>query len=55
VFRTCQNLISELRLYRRDERGKVVKERDHACDAERYWVMTGIDIARAPVPAETET
>lgn len=51
VFRTCQNLLSELRLYRRDERGKVVKERDHACDGVRYWVMTGIDIARAPVPA----
>jgi phage terminase large subunit-like protein len=50
VFRTCQNLLSEVRLYRRDERGKVVKERDHACDAARYWVMTGIDIARAPIP-----
>jgi len=50
VFRTCQNLLSELRLYRRDERGKVVKERDHACDAMRYWVMSGIDIARAPLP-----
>lgn len=50
VFRNCQNLLSELRLYRRDERGKVVKERDHACDGLRYWVMTGIDIARAPVP-----
>jgi phage terminase large subunit-like protein len=50
VFRTCQNLLSELRLYRRDEKGKVVKERDHACDALRYWVMTGIDIARAPLP-----
>ncbi len=50
VFRTCQNLLGELRLYRRDERGKVVKERDHACDGLRYFVMTGIDIARAPIP-----
>jgi phage terminase large subunit-like protein len=50
VFRSCQNLLSELRLYRRDEKGRVVKERDHACDATRYWVMSGIDIARAPMP-----
>jgi phage terminase large subunit-like protein len=50
VFRNVQNLLSELRLYRRDERGKVVKERDHACDALRYWEMSGIRIARAPVP-----
>jgi phage terminase large subunit-like protein len=52
VFRTCQNLINEQRLYRRDERGKVVKERDHAMDAERYFVMTGLRIARAPTPIE---
>lgn len=50
VFRPCQSLLAELRLYRRDERGKVVKERDHAMDALRYLVTTGIDIARAPVP-----
>jgi phage terminase large subunit-like protein len=50
IFRSCQNALAEIRLYRRDERGKVVKERDHAMDAMRYWVMSGIDIARASVP-----
>lgn len=52
VFSTCQSLRNELRLYRRDERGKVVKEHDHAMDALRYFVMSGIDIARAPAPLE---
>jgi phage terminase large subunit-like protein len=52
VFSSLQNTLKELRLYRRDERGKVVKENDHAADGIRYWVMTGIDIARAPAPLE---
>jgi hypothetical protein len=55
VFATCQHTRNEMRLYRRDERGKVVKENDHAMDALRYWVMTGIDIARAPAPIEAKT
>lgn len=50
VFRNCENVRREMRLYRRNEQGKVVKENDHACDGTRYWVMTGIDVARAPVP-----
>jgi hypothetical protein len=53
VFRTCQHTLSEIRLYRRDEKGKVVKENDHAMDAVRYFVMSGIDCARAPAPLET--
>jgi hypothetical protein len=28
----------------------VVKENDHAMDALRYFVMSGIDLARAPAP-----
>ncbi len=50
IFSNCQNHIKELRMYRRDERGKVVKENDHAMDDLRYFVMTGIEIARAPAP-----
>lgn len=50
IFSNLQNTLKELRLYRRDERGKVVKENDHAMDAVRYWEMTGISIARAPAP-----
>lgn len=50
IFTTCQNTLSELRLYRRDEKGKVVKQNDHAADALRYFVTTGIGLARAPAP-----
>jgi phage terminase large subunit-like protein len=36
VFRNMQNWLAEFRLYRRDERGRVVKENDHLMDATRY-------------------
>jgi hypothetical protein len=31
-----------MRLYRRDEKGKIVKERDHLMDAKRYLLMSGM-------------
>lgn len=40
VFSTCQNTLTELRLYRRDEKGKVIKEKDHACFAPDTMVET---------------
>lgn len=47
IFRgACQNLIREYRLYRRDEKGNIVKENDHLMDALRYLVMTGLKIAK---------
>lgn len=42
VFSTCVNWIREYRIYRRDEKGKVVKENDHAMDDTRYLIMTGM-------------
>lgn len=42
VFRTLANYRSEMRLYRRDEKGKIVKERDHLMDAKRYLIMSGM-------------
>lgn len=42
VFRTLANWVREYRIYRRDEKGKVVKENDHAMDATRYLIMTGL-------------
>lgn len=36
LFRTLSNWLEEYRLYRRDERGNVVKENDHLMDATRY-------------------
>jgi phage terminase large subunit-like protein len=41
VFRSLGNFLSEFRLYRRDEEGRVVKQRDHLMDAMRYLVMSG--------------
>jgi hypothetical protein len=46
VFRTCRNWVSEFRIYRRDENGKIVKENDHLMDAMRYLIMTGMRVAR---------
>lgn len=45
IFRTLRNTITELRIYRRDENGKIVKENDHLMDAMRYLIMTGMTLA----------
>ena len=45
VFKRCQNLLAEYHLYRRDKNGRVVKANDHALDALRYMVMSGMDRA----------
>jgi hypothetical protein len=45
VFRGLQNWLMEFRLYRRDEKGKIVKENDHLMDCGRYLIMTGLQIA----------
>jgi hypothetical protein len=42
VFRTLNNWRSEIRLYRRDDKGKIVKERDHLMDTTRYLIMSGM-------------
>lgn len=42
IFRTLNSTRSEMRLYRRDDNGKVVKENDHLMDAKRYLIMTGM-------------
>lgn len=43
VFKSCTSLLEEYRLYRRDDKGKIVKQNDHIMDALRYLVM-GIGI-----------
>lgn len=45
VFRNLQNWLAEYRLYRRDEKGHIVKENDHLMDATRYLVRTGLTIS----------
>lgn len=46
IFSSCNKTRSEYRLYRRDEKGKVVKEYDHLMDAMRYFVMNMQEVAR---------
>ena len=40
VFKSLMYFRKELRLYRRDEKGKIVKEKDHLMDAKRYLINT---------------
>jgi phage terminase large subunit-like protein len=47
VFKSLNNWLSEFRLYRRDEKGRIVKQNDHLMDDTRYLVMSGL--ARAIV------
>jgi hypothetical protein len=51
IFKTCRALLEEYRLYHRDEKGQIVKENDHLCDAWRYCMMTGVDYGQ-PKPSE---
>jgi phage terminase large subunit-like protein len=46
VFRSMVNFLQEFRLYRRDEKGRIVKQNDHLMDATRYLVMSGIARAK---------
>ena len=41
VFASCQPFFQEYRLYRRDEKGRIVKDNDHLMDAKRYLVRSG--------------
>lgn len=52
VFNTLQSWLSEYRIYRRDEKGKIVKENDHLMDAMRYLIMTGM--AHADIEPEEQ-
>lgn len=50
VFKTCTQLIEEYRLYRRDDKGRIVKTNDHIMDAMRYMVRSivtagGVNVA----------
>ena len=47
IFKTLQNYLAEYRLYRRDEKGRIVKSNDHLQDAKRYGIVSGL--ARAIV------
>lgn len=54
IFKTCRRLISEIRIYRRDEHGKVVKVMDDMMDAMRYLIMTGLVNAQISPSAQDD-
>lgn len=41
IFKSCKPWFEELRLYRRNEKGKIVKKNDHLMDATRYLILPG--------------
>jgi hypothetical protein len=43
IFSHLQNVLAELRIYRRDLNGKIVKKNDHLMDCLRYLIMSGQD------------
>ena len=46
VFRSCQDWLAEFRVYRRDEKGRIVKKNDHLMDCTRYGVMSGHEVEK---------
>jgi phage terminase large subunit-like protein len=54
VFKSLKPWLAEYRIYHRDEKGQIVKEKDHAMDATRYLVMTGLDIATADMGSDAQ-
>lgn len=54
VFDTCRQWIEEFRMYRRDEKGKIVKTKDHLMDACRYGIHTADRVMWTEAKAELE-
>lgn len=51
VFASCQAWFEEFRLYRRDDKGRIVKVNDHLMDPTRYLVVSGMQRAKTqPIP-----
>ena len=42
VFVSCKAWVEEFRLYRRDLKGRIVKQNDHLMDATRYAILSGV-------------
>ena len=45
VFKSLLPWFEEYRLYRRDEKGKIVKDNDHLMDCTKYLILSGMAIA----------
>lgn len=47
-FRHLKNLQWEYNIYRRNDKGQVVKKNDHICDSLRYACVSGLKLAKVP-------
>jgi phage terminase large subunit-like protein len=55
AFKSLQAWLAEYRLYRRDEKGRIVKDNDHLMDCMRYLVMSGMALAKTkPAPEKQQ-
>jgi len=54
IFANCTNLLRELSVYRRNDKGRIVKADDHATDALRYGIMTGASILTLKINQDEE-
>lgn len=45
IFKSCTGVLTERRMYARDEKGRVKKMNDHLMDALRYGVRSGLSLA----------
>lgn len=53
VFNSLRGWLEEFRLYRRNEKGKIVKENDHLMDCMRYLCISGISVAEFPSTSDS--
>jgi hypothetical protein len=54
IFKSMGSWFEEYRLYRRDEKGKIVKENDHLMDCMRYLILSGMMIAVDEITATSD-
>jgi len=54
-FDDLKKLAEEYQIYRKDEKGRVVKERDHLMDCLRYAIMTGRELATNELESKSLT
>jgi phage terminase large subunit-like protein len=53
IFDDLKRFAEEYQMYRKDEKGRVVKDKDHIMDSFRYAMMTGRDLAKNEMESNT--